>query len=212
MKQLLMVGLTVSLAMSGSVLADHDNDNQNNPRFTHSNSYHQGYSSQNVIYDRAKVVRVEPVIKRYQDRYRQQSYSSERCYVEEPRYTSREHKDKGSVIGGIIGAVIGHKIGSDVSDKRSSKHIGAVAGAVIGSKIGQDVAKNKHRDYQEYCETSNHNDDRYHDTRYRNERIIGYNVTYKYKGKKYHTFMDYKPGRWIDVEVEVRPRGQGYRS
>ena len=37
------------------------------------------------------------------------------------------------------------------------------------------------------------------------EHIAGYDVTYRYQGRLYHTRTDYDPGRRIRVRVEVTP-------
>ena len=142
----------------------------------------------NVRYDRAKVIHVEPV-----SGYTQNRYPTERCY----RTGSDRDRRKGSVVGAVIGSVVGYKLGGD----RGEKRLGTVAGAVVGSAIGQSVA-DKGRDSHYRCEVV--------EERYGHAAIIGYNVTYKYKGQRYTTFMDYDPGRWLDIEVSVRP-GRGYR-
>lgn len=141
-----------------------------------------------VRYARAKVVHVEPV-----SGYSESRYPRERCYVD----SSDRDRRKGSIVGAVIGSVVGYNLGGD----RGEKRLGSVAGAVVGSAIGQSVA-DKGRDSSYRCERV--------EERYGHAAIIGYNVTYKYKGQRYTTFMDYDPGRWVDVEVSVRP-GRGYR-
>ncbi len=141
-----------------------------------------------VRYARAKVVHVEPV-----SGYSESRYPRERCYVD----SSDRDRRKGSIVGAVIGSVVGYNLGGD----RGEKRLGSVAGAVVGSAIGQSVA-DKGRDSRYRCERV--------EERYGHAAIIGYNVTYKYKGQRYTTFMDYDPGRWVDVEVSVRP-GRGYR-
>ena len=39
------------------------------------------------------------------------------------------------------------------------------------------------------------------------ERIDGYNVTYRYNGQKYRTRMPYDPGDRLRIRVDVRPAG-----
>jgi uncharacterized protein YcfJ len=48
------------------------------------------------------------------------------------------------------------------------------------------------------------------ETRYRShqeQRIDGYNVVYRYNGRKYSTRMPYDPGKSIKVRVDIRPAG-----
>lgn len=142
----------------------------------------------NSRYARAKVVHVEPI-----SGYSQYRQPQERCYT----VSSDRDRRKGSIVGAVVGSVVGYKLGGD----RGEKRLGSVAGAVVGSAIGQSVA-DKGRDSHYRCEVV--------EARYGHAAIIGYNVTYKYKGQHYTTFMDYDPGRWVDVDVSVRPR-HGYR-
>lgn len=142
----------------------------------------------NVRYERAKVLYAEPV-----SGYSESRYPRERCYTT----SSGSDRRKGSIVGAVVGSVVGYKLGGD----RGEKRLGSVAGAVVGSAIGQSVA-DKGRDSRYRCEVVQE--------RYGHAAIIGYNVTYKYKGQRYTTFMDYDPGRWVDVEVSVR-LGRGYR-
>ena len=37
------------------------------------------------------------------------------------------------------------------------------------------------------------------------DRVDGYDVTYEYAGRMYHTRSDYNPGDRIRVRVDVRP-------
>ncbi|NVK22959.1 MAG: glycine zipper 2TM domain-containing protein [Kangiellaceae bacterium] len=211
MKKLTAISLVIGLVFSGSALADHDDRYSRDSRYGNSNNYsnsqyHNGY----MRYDKAKVIRVEPVYRYSRDRYsRDRNYrpaAYEQCYRDNRSYASSHERRKGSIIGGVIGAVIGHKIGDRVGHHRSSDKIGAVTGAIIGSKIGREATENKrHRGYDEYCETRYQRDSRYDEHRYGRDKIIGYNVTYKYKGKRYTSFMDYDPGRWVEVAVDVRP-------
>jgi uncharacterized protein YcfJ len=43
---------------------------------------------------------------------------------------------------------------------------------------------------------------------YEEQRVVGYNVTYRYAGRNYHTVTDHHPGRTIRVRVDVRPDGR----
>lgn len=163
----------VALLLPLSVSADH-----RDRRHAH---YDDNHSSR---YVKAKVVDVNPVFergRRYQEPIRT-------CYSERSRYDAEDRRGK-ALLGSVIGGVIGYQFG----DKKRHKRIGAVAGAVIGAS----VAKNSSRDQSVHCET--HYETRYDERR----RVVGYDVEYKYRGRYYNTFSEYRPGRWIEVP---RPR------
>ncbi len=154
----------------------------------------QAYASDASYTDFARVVDAEPVYERVAHNVPQQQ-----CWTETVRYDHRgPHSATGTIVGTLVGAAIGHQIGHD----KRGKKIGRVAGAVLGGSIGHDVShKNRHarstyRDEQR-CET------RYH-TNYTQE-LVGYDVTYRYHGKTYHTHMAHNPGNKIKVAVQVHP-------
>jgi len=101
-----------------------------------------------------------------------------------------------TIAGSILGGIVGNQFGGG-----SGKKIMTVAGAVLGGSVGRDLrnqpSNRPHYNRGEECHVSN----RYH----HEERIDGYNVTYKYQGQTYTTQMDYDPGRRLPIEVSVRP-------
>ncbi|GAA4354591.1 glycine zipper 2TM domain-containing protein [Kangiella marina] len=132
---------------------------------------------------RGKVVDVEPVFAagyRYNEPVRT-------CHSERTRYDAGDRRKK-ALVGGVVGGLIGYKLG----DKQRHKNAGAVAGALLGATI----AKSSSGDRRTHCTT-------HYEDRYERGRIVGYDVVYKYRGRHYTTFSEYRPGRWIEV---VRPR------
>ena len=107
----------------------------------------------------------------------------------------RSHTPK--IVGALIGAAVGNKFGSG-----RGRHVATAAGAVLGGSIGRDVQASNHRhgtrvEYQERCEVVD---------QYRTEeRIEGYDVTYRYGGQTYSTFTQRDPGETIRVSVSVVP-------
>lgn len=106
----------------------------------------------------------------------------------------------GAVVGAIAGGVAGHQFG-----KGRGKDAATALGAIIGAGVGQRVALENHPrpggyervGYEERCRTISD---------YRIEqRVEGYDVTYRYGGRSYHTTMPYDPGRRLPVDVNVRP-------
>lgn len=148
--------------------------------------------------DTAKVKHVIPIYKTFEHRI-----PEETCWTESVR---RERHHRASPTGMIIGSLIGAAIGHSAGHGRHNKKLGAVIGSAVGATIGNDIAHHKrhakhrsHRDYEEVerCEV------RY--TTRTEERIAGYDVTYKYRGEVYTTHMHKHPGKRIKVKVSLSP-------
>lgn len=147
-------------------------------------------------WDYARVVRAEPI-------YSQVRVSNpvEQCH-ERPvteRTVYRGGADPGAtLIGGLIGGVIGHQLGRNHRDG----HLATAAGALIGvnaarhhgSRDGRVVERTV---YETSCRTVRH-------TRYE-ERLDGYDVTYRHHGRLHHTRMPYHPGKRIRVPEHGAP-------
>jgi len=103
----------------------------------------------------------------------------------------------------LLGTIIGGALGNAVGHGKSNKRVGTVVGAVLGLSIGRDiVAANSHGRVTEYetvrqCETIYD----YHEE----ERLIGYQVRYRYNNEDYSVRMDNDPGQQVRVRVDVQP-------
>ena len=103
----------------------------------------------------------------------------------------------GAILGGIIGGVAGHQIGGG-HGRDVATGLGAVIGAGVGANADREYGGRSERvGYEQRCET-------YENTRYEN-RLDGYDVTYRYNGRLYTTNLPYDPGRSIAVRVDVQP-------
>ncbi len=148
-------------------------------------------------YDYAKVVEASPITKIVSVNVpRKECWEEQVAYQEPPRHRSATP----TIVGSIIGGVIGNEIGTN----KSSKRVGAVAGAILGGSIGHDIGhKSAHASgytryaTEEVCKT-------YNDT-HQEEQIVGYRVSYKYRGNIYQTRMRQHPGDRIKVRVSVTP-------
>ena len=87
---------------------------------------------------------------------------------------------------------------------KSNKQVGTVVGALLGGSIGADVARrNRYYDApvgyrtEEVCNVVQDIVDE--------ERLAGYDVTYRYAGSTYTTRMRNHPGDSIRVRVRVTP-------
>jgi uncharacterized protein YcfJ len=156
----------------------------------HNRGYHDGY-------DYARVVHVEPVVRRVRVETPRRECWDETRYVESRPHISDPAVGGRTLLGGIIGGVIGHQFGSG-----RGRDAATIAGAVIGSGVGYDSARRRAEVSTEErvvqrCATRYERD--------YEERIDGYRVTYEYNGREFTTRMPYDPGETMRVRVAVAP-------
>ena len=152
---------------------------------------HRYDSDRNVYFDRAKVINVEPIYTTVRV-----SVPQEECYQEEVRTpVYNNHSNGTAVVGGVIGGLVGHQLGHG---KKGATIAGTIVGAAIGKNAGRQGDRySEHVSYEDRCITR---------VSYRTEeRIDGYNVTYRYKGEIFTTRMDEHPGKHVRLRVNVSP-------
>jgi uncharacterized protein YcfJ len=152
---------------------------------------HRNDYDREFFVDQAKVINVDPIYTTVRVSIPQQE-----CYQEEVRTpVYNRHSDGTAVVGGVIGAIVGHRLGH-------GKAGATVAGTILGAAVGKEAGR--HGDY--YDERVSYEDRCTTHVTYRTEeRIDGYNVTYRYKGEEFVTRMDQHPGKFIRVRVHVSP-------
>lgn len=94
----------------------------------------------------------------------------------------------GAVVGGLTGAGIGSMIG------HGSGNTAAIAvGTIMGAIVGNNVEAQNQRYAQTYpqCVTQN----------VAENRTVGYDVVYEYRGQQYSARMPYDPGRTLQLQV-----------
>ena len=161
------------LISAAPAMANHDDDDQ--------------------VWAYARVVRAVPIYREV--RVREPRQVCEDVPVVE-RTTYRGYSDPGAVlVGAVIGGVIGHQFGGG-----SGRNAATAAGAFIGANhaaartySGTRVVEREVLETR--CETVRA-------ARYE-EVLDGYDVTYKYHGRLYHTHTARDPGRTIRVRVSV---------
>ncbi len=148
-----------------------------------------------VFEDRARVVEVEPIVKVVR-------IAEPRHVCRKKREVRREHHHASSaapvIAGGIIGGVVGHQVG-----KGRGKDAATVTGALIGLAIGDDIARKNHRRDDVY--TVSHRRCTTVQSWREEERIEGYWVKYRYRGKTFTTRMDHDPGQYVAIRITVQP-------
>jgi uncharacterized protein YcfJ len=114
------------------------------------------------------------------------------CWVE-PASSRGGNQAAGAVIGGIAGGLIGHQFGSG-----SGNTAATIAGTIGGAAVGNEIARRNDRGERvvERCrEVAGAYD----------ERVVGYDVTYRFQGREFSTRLPYDPGPELPVHVTVAP-------
>lgn len=142
--------------------------------------------------DTAWVVASAPVYERVNEPQRE-------CWSEQVGYESVRSRDRsygGAVLGTIVGGILGNQIGKG-SGRSVATAVGAATGAIVGDNIGNDgrepSSAQRRPVYEERCQINDN----------WSQRLTGYNVTYRYQGRDYTTFMPHDPGRSVKVNVNV---------
>lgn len=170
MKNFSVLVTLLGLLIGSGNVLAHGNHGNSNK---HRNQNNHHYDRSDYI---AKVVDIQPVY-----RYRQQRNRSGCSYG----YSSnRSHT--GLVLGGIIGGVIGHELGH--SGYRGRHRDGATAaGVIVGAAAGNHYdRRNSSRNCGSYSRTS--------------RKLDGYELTYSYRGRIRHTYVNRKPPSRFHIE------------
>ncbi len=153
------------------------------------------YRNEHIEY--AKVTDVRPIV-----RLIDVSTPRQECWQEPVHHVEvRDDYTTGrTILGGIIGAAIGNQIGRGRGNDAATV-VGGLAGAAVGANSARaERYEERHVDYEDRCRTTYQH--------HQEERIDGYEVTYRFAGQEYTTVMAEKPGKRIPVNVQVRPAYQ----
>lgn len=124
----------------------------------------------------------------------------EHCRIERRPVRQRDNSATGPILGAIIGGAVGNALGH----KKRNRQVGAVVGAALGGSVGYDLSRRRHGHgavyrEREVCDVVDEHVSR--------ERLLGYDVTYRYAGEQYTTRLLEHPGDRIPVRVRVTPLG-----
>lgn len=192
MKKISTIVALAVLVFAGAAGAG-DDDHKHGHKHGHKKHNH---APRQDLYEYARVVKVRPI-------YREIEVSRpvRECWQEPVYHTHHdEHQSAGGMLaGGLIGGIIGNQFGRGHGNK-----IATVAGTLIGAQIGHQAVNQHHRQhgetitgYEEHCKTR-------HQVSYE-EVVDGYDVTYKYRGKRYRIEMPYDPGKRIKMRIQFTP-------
>ncbi len=141
--------------------------------------------------DYGRVIDVQPVY-----RYYKEPVNARSCLrVDDSRPQYRSYT--ATVLGAVVGGAIGHRIGDAHGDPKAA----AVAGGLLGASLGRDIdrqARDRRRLVVEGpCRVSYREETR--------RELVEYKVTYRYNGEIHRARMDYDPGDWVKLDVNVAP-------
>jgi uncharacterized protein YcfJ len=145
-------------------------------------------------YDYARVVDVNPVVRKVRVEVPRRECWTEVVYDNEPQ--GYRGVAGPTLLGAAIGGVLGHQF---------EGHSNAtLIGALVGGAIGHDVGERRRVQYSQPVGREVERCDERIEQSYE-ERIDGYDVEYEYAGQRFHTRLPYDPGDRIRVRVAVTP-------
>lgn len=174
--------------------------------------YGRGY------YDYARVVDINPIVQvvnrpvsrqqcyenGYDNGYANRGDGYDDRYGRDNRYDSNSGPNGGKLVGGLIGGALGNLVG-----KGDGRKAATIAGALIGYNVAGASQRNGYdNDYTNrggYYDGDSSGNCRTVTEYRRTRQIVGYDVTYDYRGRVQHVRSAVDPGERIRVRVDVRP-------
>jgi uncharacterized protein YcfJ len=142
----------------------------------------------------ARVVDVEPV-------YRYVTISAPPEVCRAPIHHKRYRSGANTVAGAVIGGTLGHVMGKNSRNRQAA----TIAGVVIGSVIGHELGEHNNTRKGAYTRYSNRHQQVSCVNRYERstkvKQLEGYEVSYRFRGKHFQTFMHKHPGKKVYVSA-----------
>jgi uncharacterized protein YcfJ len=110
--------------------------------------------------------------------------------VQERASTSDPNRIAGTVIGGVAGGVLGNQIGRGGANAVATI-VGAAGGAYVGNQVQGSMQKS------DVVTTTKRKCTTVYD---KSQQVVGYDVTYRLKGKEEMVRTAYRPGATLPVE------------
>ena len=139
----------------------------------------------------ARVIHVEPIYRTYS------SLRSVNSCLDYDHSLPVRTSYTGTILGAVIGGALGHKIGDSHGDPGAAAIAGVLLGASFGHSVDRRASYNRHLHVVGPCRSN-----------YRRQTVrelVEYEVTYRYNGKVHQAHMDYDPGEWVKLNVDVSP-------
>lgn len=113
----------------------------------------------------------------------------EQVVVQRQAPVQDEKRIAGTVLGGVAGGLLGSQIGGG-----SGQKVATVLGAAGGAYAGNQAQKG-----MQQRDTDSVSERRCKTVSVRSEKLVGYDVTYRYEGKEDTVRMSHNPGKQIPV-------------
>jgi uncharacterized protein YcfJ len=161
-------------------------------------AFAQPYNGERDRYreDTARVISSQPVYAAGEQK--EECWNPRAGHYEERRDSHGANTLGGTAAGAVIGGIIGHQF---------NDRAGTALGAIAGGAVGHEVAKNRSGDEQDDLDYS-----RCRTVSAGSGDVVGYDVTYEYRGQQYTTRMDHDPGRRVALGREIRDDGTPFDS
>lgn len=174
------------------------------------------------FYDHAKVTNVQPLFETVFKTVPVEECWNEKVPVRYGAHKGHRYRDRhSSATPTLIGALIGGALGNELGHKKRNKQIGVAVGGILGASIGHDIGRQRQRDHTDRHTEANYYGDGHHashearyevvkrcsvqNERYEEQALVGYEVSYRYRGNTYTTVTDSDPGDKLRVRVDVSP-------
>ena len=158
--------------------------------------------------DRARVVSVRPVAERIPVS-REECWNDRQRGFEERRVTRTDTGASigpGTILGAIVGGVAGHQVGRGRGNDAATA-AGAVVGGLVGNQVDRDNgnAGPGGRVTEVERVPVERNVERCRTVEEVREATVGFDVQYEYAGRRFTARMPQDPGRFVNVNIDVRP-------
>jgi uncharacterized protein YcfJ len=141
-----------------------------------------------VFEDYAKVTNVTP-------QYEKVNLPRKECFSEYVPERRRRHRSlAGPLIGAIAGGVLGAQIGNG-SGRVAASAVGAAIGAITGDRLSDRGREEFYEREVRRCRMIDHWE----------SRVVGYDVSYRYRGHSQTVTLPYDPGQKILMRVAIEP-------
>jgi uncharacterized protein YcfJ len=145
--------------------------------------------------DRARVDSVQP---QYEVVQAPRQECSTQMVQDAPQPVADSNGVAGTVIGGVAGGILGHQVGRG-NGNTAATAAGAIVGAIAGNSIQRGIQQ------PQYVQAPPREVQNCHTVMDQQQRLVGYRVTYEYRGNQYTTVMHEQPGNSLPVRVSVTP-------
>jgi len=151
-----------------------------------------------TTYDTAQVVSTTPI-------YHTVEITTPRreCREEEVTRQERRRDRSDSATPEILGAVIGGALGNAVGHSTTNSKVGTVVGAVLGGTIAHDIDNANHE--HDTVTTQTVERCRNVASTHQEDKLVGYDVRYRYNGNEQTVRMDHDPGDTVKIRVTAEP-------